>query len=643
MAGQPAPGSTGRPSSGSTGSAGSLRGRLRAAWRRRGRALVRAARWPLVAVLFGVAVALGWIGFDRSLAALGQPGSFLDKLYLSLQLFVLQSGAVAPPIPWELEVARFLAPATTAYATVSAVVAILDEQIAALRARLSSEHVVVCGLGRLGALVAKGLRAAGHDVVAIEADPQDPAIGECREAGIVVLVGDATDATLLRTARVDRARHLFAVTGDDGTNATIAIDARRLVEGRRGAPLTCFVHLLDGNLVGVLRQAVVSRSGDDSFRLEAFNAAERGAPALLRDHPPFDDRGETPLGPPHLLVVGLGEMGSHLVVDAARRWRSLPGTAGRRFRVTVVDNRADEHVASLVGRYPRLAGVCELATRRVELDSAEFERAGFLFDPAGACDVTGVYVCVGDDAAGLSAALRLRRRLGDRRVPIVVRTTQEGGVAAFLGGEVDPEARGDLAVYGLLDLVCRPDVLLQGQNEVLARAIHEEYVRRRRAASAASASDGDRGEPAPGLAAVAPGPAAVAAEASAVPWEALPESLRESNRRQASDIGRKLRAVGCDIEPLADWDAPPLAFAPDEVELLARMEHDRWSAEREAAGWHLAPEKSEPRRESPYLVPWEDLPDAIRERDRETVRAIPSFLAGIGFAVVRVRPQIEPA
>jgi len=94
--------------------------------------------------------------------------------------------------------------------------------------------------------------------------------------------------------------------------------------------------------------------------------------------------------------------------------------------------------------------------------------------------------------------------------------------------------------------------------------------------------------------------------------------------------------MGCDIKPLTDWDAPPLAFSSDEVELLARMEHDRWWKEREAAGWTYAPEKSEPRKESPYLVPYDDLPEDVKDYDRNTVRAMPAFLAEVGFAVIRV-------
>ena len=140
------------------------------------------------------ALVLGWIGFDRCMAALGQPGSFLDKLYLSAPALRAPVGAVPPPVPWQLDVARFLAPAMTAYATVSAVVVILDDQVSTIRARMSSNHVVVCGLGRLGALLAKDAVAApGTTSSPSSRIPGLAPIGECREEGIIVLIGDATD------------------------------------------------------------------------------------------------------------------------------------------------------------------------------------------------------------------------------------------------------------------------------------------------------------------------------------------------------------------------------------------------------------------------------------------------------------------
>ena len=40
---------------------------------------------------------------------------------------------------------------------------------------------------------------------------------------------------------------------------------------------------------------------------------------------------------------------------------------------------------------------------------------------------------------------------------------------------------------------------------------------------------------------------------------------------------------------------------------------------------------------SPYLVPWCDLTDEVREWDRQTVRALPDFLAKASFEIYRLR------
>jgi len=592
------------------------RNAIRELWSREARPFLRSARWPIVIAVALAAIVLGWIGFDVSATATGEPATFLDKAYLTLQLFVLQSGVPAPT-PWQLDVARYLAPAVAAFATLSAAAALLRDRLVVARARRRSDHVVVCGLGRLGALAAKNLRAAGHQVVAIEVDAHSSAVGESREAGVLVLIGDAADRALLRKARVDRARYLLAVTGDDGVNVEIAADAATLVRGRRGAALTCFVHVADDALAGVLQRASVSRGGG-AIRIESFDAAERGAPALLSQRPPFDSVGVTPLGPPHLLVVGLGQMGRTLVVHAARRWRSIPGQRRARLKVTVVDRKADTAVALIRERYPAVATQCDIVPLQMELDSAEFERGAFLASSARVPGVTGVFICLSDDAAGLRAAFRLRDRFGTREVPIVVRTTREGGLASLLGGVGDEDVLDGISVFGLLDLVCRPDVLLGGQNEVLARAIHANYV---------------RGEAAKGRTPMD--------NPSMVEWDLLPETFRESNRDQAGDIRHKLRAIGCDLVRLLDWECPPFAFTADEVETLARIEHDRWVRERLTGGWSYGPVKDEPTKRTPYIVAYGELSDEVQEYDRYAVRQIPGLLAEVDFGIERLGPPPE--
>jgi hypothetical protein len=162
-----------------------------------------------------------------------------------------------------------------------------------------------------------------------------------------------------------------------------------------------------------------------------------------------------------------------------------------------------------------------------------------------------------------------------------------------------------------------PQALEAGQVEALAQAIHAGYQRHQRA-------DG----------------AAEGVHPADVPWERLPEDYRESSRRQAADVIRKLAAVGCIAEPAAprasSAPAPEFAFYPAEVELLAEMEHRRWADERLNRGWRPGPVRDDAAKRTPYLVPYADLPEAIKEYDRAPVREIPNLLAGIGYRVVRV-------
>jgi hypothetical protein len=73
----------------------------------------------------------------------------------------------------------------------------------------------------------------------------------------------------------------------------------------------------------------------------------------------------------------------------------------------------------------------------------------------------------------------------------------------------------------------------------------------------------------------------------------------------------------------------------EEVERLARREHVRWTDERLADAWTLGPERDVLAKVSPYLVDWAELPEDVRELDREPVRRIPEVLASAGLEIRR--------
>ncbi len=580
----------------------------------------RDLRWLVVGGLWLVALLLGYVGFAKYTTAMGDKRSPWDLLYLALQLFTLESGAILALKPLELEVARLLAPAVVVYTIIQALVTIFYRQLQFLDLCLMRDHVIICGLGRKGFLLAKRFLAREDQVVVLDRDPDNVFFEQCKELGIIVLAGDATNPELLSKAGVHKAKYLIAVCNDDSVNAEIAVQARELMRTRKGKVLPCFVHIIDAQLRDLLRGRELEIANALSFRLEFFNIFDMGARALLSEFSPFDRIAQAPERLPHLLIVGLGRMGQSLAVYAARSWHPRYSAIGKRLLITVVDKDAKRKVDMLCLRYPQLSRVCKLNTQEMDIRWPEFQQAGFLFDAQGQCDVTAAYVCLDDDQLALTAGLALFQRLREQEIPIVVRLTHDTGLAGLLRGGVSADgASARLHAFGLLDRICRPDLLLGGINEILARATHEDYVLHQQQAGQTPATN-----------------------PSMVPWDELPEHLKESNRRQADHIGVKLQTVGCGIAPLTDWstvevwEAESFTFSPAEVERMAEMEHERFVEERLRAGWRPGPDDPS-KRISPDLVPWDQLPETVKELDRDSVRGLPVFLAKAGFQLYRLR------
>lgn len=162
--------------------------------------------WRVVFALGGALFALGVIGFNRYAAWHGLPYTLQDKIYLTLQLILINSGGVETPIPLELELARFGTPFLTAFSAIKAFWNLFSQQIRVARLRSIGGHIVICGLIRKGTLLASHFARHGDRVVVIEKNEENIWLESCRGENIPVLVGNAADPGLLKRAGAARAR-----------------------------------------------------------------------------------------------------------------------------------------------------------------------------------------------------------------------------------------------------------------------------------------------------------------------------------------------------------------------------------------------------------------------------------------------------
>src|SRR3954454_348886 len=79
------------------------------------------------------------------------------------------------------------------------------------------DHVILCGLGRVGRRVLEYLRVAGMTVVAID-DKIDPARESLAAPGVTFLRGDFRQRDLLEQAGIAHARGILILSSDDLTN-----------------------------------------------------------------------------------------------------------------------------------------------------------------------------------------------------------------------------------------------------------------------------------------------------------------------------------------------------------------------------------------------------------------------------------------
>ncbi len=356
-------------------------------------------------------------------------------------------------------------------------------------------------------------------------------------------------------------------------------------------------------------------------RARVMSVASVAARALHSAHPPFLIAQRAGHPRIHALIVGFGAVGQAIVEDLIINCRTssldLP-------RIVVIDPAAKALEGVLRVEAPEL----DLCAECVFIDG-EIGQGAVRPQPAqiGAAlkaggPLTTACICLGDDAASLSAAAILQsllRGVDVAQPPIFVRL-REGGVLPLA-----PDDRGGglgaLIPFGDIQAVLTASEFLADEPDAAARAYHDAY----RASL----------------------PPERANDPASRPWDDLDETYRQANRRAVAHIPALLASAGIELDlggvgvPRTPADKPLFS---DEIELeqLAELEHERWCAERRMDGWrsaHIGEKQDKVRRLHPDLRPYGELPDQTQEYDRVNVRTTQAICTGEASPPGRARKR----
>ena len=558
--------------------------------------------WSAIAISAALAFVLGvwgyWQYYDAKPATSSEP-SFIDVLYYTLQLFVLEfEVSSGEHLPWPLEIARWLAPLSLSAAAIKTILNFAREQVQFLRCRLHRNHAVVCGLGRQGVQLVADLAKQDVAVIVIELDVDNPRIGTVESMGVPVLLGNATDAAKLAAAATSHARYVFAVTGNDKRNIEIAAKAERLRgEGGFGSSQQrCAVHIDNADLPPLLAEWPLFKTSSKSFDAHLFNINRLAARVVLDRFPP--DRFQRVHGsndpPASIAIFGTERLAKELIDQLAR----VGHYGNKRKPIVRLFCTADDVIA--VAFRKRGALISEFVDLEIH-DAGDFDFLlgddAVLGEFATRGEPSVVFVCLSDDVDSLRLVAGLQRTGVTRRANVVVCIPHSTDIVHDAPSPAEADEFG-FAVFDVMRETCTLDNVIREGLDRLARAIHRDYLVKQ-------TEEGETPD----------------TNSSLVSWDQLPEMFKEANRSQADHLVVKLRVLGYDSQ---SWPPPEaLVLTNAQTDLLAELEHRRWLAERRLAGWRYASEsKDAVRRMAPTIVSWEELGEREKEKDRDAARRL---------------------
>lgn len=298
--------------------------------------LLRRLVWHKMGVAFGALTAVLILGF--ALLAFAVHYSAATALYLTL-LDAAGAAVTNPhlhsPEKWAQFLLTFDGMAFLPLVT-AAIVSARIPGAGAVRP-LPSGHVIVAGLGSVGARIVGQLSDLGVDVVGVDKDPAAAGIPLAQRLGIRVVIGETHKEETLRAAGIGGCQAIVSVTDSDIVNLETALNARALAAQPR-----IVVRLYDDDLAERVQRTI----GGTVSRSTSYLAAPAFAAAVL-DHQ----------------VLRTIAVGRHVLLLAEVAARNVTGLAGQ--RIAAVHRSGTLRVIALRGEDTSAADWSPAADYRV--------------------------------------------------------------------------------------------------------------------------------------------------------------------------------------------------------------------------------------------------------------------------------------
>lgn len=523
--------------------------------------------------------------------------AIFDNLSRTIQLFIPEQELLqVPDGAWYLAITKFLGTVVAFMIIAQVIFQIFINQYQIWRLQHQKNHILILGFGQCGQQFALAALAQGKQVIAIELqinDQQQAFI--MQNNNISLLLANPTDKATLLQAAVHQAELIIFANKNNLLNIQGIKNLRQILQ-QQASQKIAHIQIDDPDLIESLKQDSQFLKQDQNLKVITFNKQRLTARRLLLSQPLYqyaDMRGQDRI---RVAIFGFSHQAQQLLLQLAS------SSYYRDFKVPeiiIIDSQAQQRAQQFISHYSGLqdSQICKLTTIDFDINTqtpdVEFLQTLDQGNSAYGQNLTAIFLCFEQDNKNITASLRLRIKTQQTRIalaPIFISMTQDLD-ALSINTDQTPNFENVLQHFG--QQTCTWQEIVETSSDKLAKFIHNAYNAR---------------------------------YGNGTKWQDLTETYRDANRGAADHIAVKLASLEYYIpEDPSNWSEK--VDLTENQELLAKLEHKRWYAERRLNGWQYGTTRDDKLKIHPCLVPYEQLPEAEKQKDRTNIQDLQDFFS----------------
>lgn len=560
---------------------------------------IRDFEWWIVGILGIISFFLAIKGFSILFAEAGIERNYIDLAFQSMKIFGMEFvDEFKSPLPWQLEVSRWLSPAVVLYTAGKAILYFIRREFKSVLIKYKKDHIIVTSLNQNSRYLVSDLLKQNEKVIIIAGFENLNKLDLIEKEGATIVDGDITSEKFLKNIAVYNAKYLFFIDSDDEKNISSAISVYNyLAKYGKNKKQILFTHVSDDLKLNELKELnffeefTEQNMVNQNCEIRIFSANERTARVLFNKYSP--DIFTKTISPEQeqlsVAIIGSKNLAQSMIIRMARlgHFANLKKT-----RVTFFHDN-DKIVTKLERNFKNITNLIDIELVNCSLDLFDVDKFQ-IFHKKHPFSV--VYILCEDDSLSSGVLNKLTKVESDKKLNVVLTLQNPNGI---LSKWYSPKNLQNIHLhkFNIIEESFTKESLISEKLDQLAKIIHADYL-----------SKVEKLNP---------------EKVSHQPWDLLPLDFKNQNREQGDHIFVKLRILenGNNLEEAFN------NIKPEQIELLSELEHNRWWAHMVLNGWTYDKVRDDEKKKHTDLLPYIELPEETKEYDRNTVKNIPKLIA----------------